>query len=194
MRHPPVLDYVVMPEHVHLLVSEPARGGLAKAIQALKLSVTVRSAQRPFWRARYHDFNDYSAKKISSARDPFDSSNRDLLPRDERQSFGPGMQVTSVTASSYPCGGRLIAHRLWGFHMGLEALAPARWDRLVREFREFGYRSGWRACFFLATSKAGRKSFDFSLFIIRSSFVEILGSWEPTDSYTRGAGNMKLKC
>jgi putative transposase len=37
-----VLGYVVMPEHVHLLVSEPQRATLSTAIQALKLGV-VRS-------------------------------------------------------------------------------------------------------------------------------------------------------
>jgi len=39
-----VLGYVVMPEHVHLLVSEPQRETLSTAIQALKLSV-VRGMQ-----------------------------------------------------------------------------------------------------------------------------------------------------
>jgi putative transposase len=43
-----VAGYVVMPEHVHLLVNEPARGPLSKAIQAIKLSVSVRSRRRPF--------------------------------------------------------------------------------------------------------------------------------------------------
>jgi hypothetical protein len=37
-----VLGYVVMPEHVHLLVSEPQRGTLSTAVQALKLGL-VRS-------------------------------------------------------------------------------------------------------------------------------------------------------
>jgi REP element-mobilizing transposase RayT len=37
-----VLGYVIMPEHVHLLVSEPQRSTLSTAIQALKLGV-VRS-------------------------------------------------------------------------------------------------------------------------------------------------------
>jgi REP element-mobilizing transposase RayT len=39
-----VLGYVVMPEHVHLLVSEPQRATLSIAIQALKLGV-VRSLE-----------------------------------------------------------------------------------------------------------------------------------------------------
>jgi len=37
-----VFGYVVMPEHVHLLVSEPERGTLAIAIKALKQSVARR--------------------------------------------------------------------------------------------------------------------------------------------------------
>ncbi len=55
--HFDVLGYVVMPEHVHLLVSEPQSKPLATALQALKLSVSKLSTQRPFWQARYHDFN-----------------------------------------------------------------------------------------------------------------------------------------
>jgi REP element-mobilizing transposase RayT len=39
-----VLGYVVMPEHVHLLVSEPQRSTLSTVIQALKLSF-VRSVE-----------------------------------------------------------------------------------------------------------------------------------------------------
>jgi len=52
-----------MPEHVHLLVSEPRKIILAKALQALKLSVAVRRRERPFWQARYYDFNVYTAAK-----------------------------------------------------------------------------------------------------------------------------------
>jgi hypothetical protein len=37
-----------MPEHVHLLVGEPQIGLLADALKALKLSVTLRSSERPF--------------------------------------------------------------------------------------------------------------------------------------------------
>jgi putative transposase len=59
-----VAGYVVMPEHVHLLVSEPMRAVLSRAIQALKLSVSMRSQQRPFWQAHYYDFNVYSHQKF----------------------------------------------------------------------------------------------------------------------------------
>jgi putative transposase len=60
-----VAGYVVMPEHVHLLVSEPKRADLSKALQALKLSVSVQSKQRPFWQARYYDFNVFTPHKRS---------------------------------------------------------------------------------------------------------------------------------
>ena len=52
-----VAAYVVMPEHAHLLVNEPQGVLLSKAVQALKLSVTMRSSERPFWQAHYYDFN-----------------------------------------------------------------------------------------------------------------------------------------
>jgi putative transposase len=58
-----VMGYVVMPEHVHLLMNEPKVGTLAGAIQALKLSVSVRRTERPFWQARYYDFNVFSTAK-----------------------------------------------------------------------------------------------------------------------------------
>jgi putative transposase len=58
-----VYGYVVMPEHVHLLVSEPAKCSLATAIQALKVSF-VRCSDPwrqdragAFWQKRYYDHN-----------------------------------------------------------------------------------------------------------------------------------------
>lgn len=41
-----VYGYVVMPEHVHLLLSEPEKGTLADALHYLKLSFTKRLALR----------------------------------------------------------------------------------------------------------------------------------------------------
>ena len=58
-----VAGYVVMPEHVHLLVNEPKRFSLDQAIKAIKLSVTLRSQERPFWQARYYDFNVWTDEK-----------------------------------------------------------------------------------------------------------------------------------
>ena len=78
-----------MPEHVHLLVSEPQRTTLSTAIQALKLGF-VRSLEscadesglaavprsrkigetrgtlivpNPFWQARFYDFNVWTERK-----------------------------------------------------------------------------------------------------------------------------------
>ena len=51
------------PEHTHLLVSEPATKPLATALQALKLSISKQSPQRPFWHDRYYDFNVFTQPK-----------------------------------------------------------------------------------------------------------------------------------
>ena len=62
-----VAGYVVMPEHVHLLVNEPARVPLSKAVQALKLSVSMRSRPRRFWQAHYYDSNVAQREKFVNA-------------------------------------------------------------------------------------------------------------------------------
>ena len=62
-----VYGYVVMPEHVHLLVSEPERGTLAQAMQSLKQGVARRLALRAansFWLERYYDFNVWNHHKF----------------------------------------------------------------------------------------------------------------------------------
>ena len=38
---------------------------LARALQALKLSISVQRRERPFWLRRYYDFNVHSAEKIT---------------------------------------------------------------------------------------------------------------------------------
>jgi len=53
-----------MPEHVHLLLNEPRRGQLSMTIQALKLSVSVRGRESPFWQAHYFDFNVSTHEKF----------------------------------------------------------------------------------------------------------------------------------
>ena len=60
-----LLGYVVMPEHVHLLLSEPERENLALVLQMLKQMVSRRvHASGPFWQERYYDFNVWSEKKL----------------------------------------------------------------------------------------------------------------------------------
>jgi putative transposase len=75
-----LVGYVVMPEHVHLLISEPHRGTPSMAIQVLKQRVSRRkrrAASRQlkltfesgedslprFWQRRFYDFNVWSLKK-----------------------------------------------------------------------------------------------------------------------------------
>ncbi len=77
-----LIGYVVMPEHVHLLLSEPERENLGLVLQMLKQMVSRKlrpaSARRggpsyreakagnvtqPFWQARYYDFNVWSEPK-----------------------------------------------------------------------------------------------------------------------------------
>ncbi len=71
-----VFGYVVMPEHVHLLVSEPEHSSLAVAIQMLKQIVAQKlrptlspragekgGAPPHFWQARYYDFNVWTKRK-----------------------------------------------------------------------------------------------------------------------------------
>jgi putative transposase len=61
-----VIGYVLMPEHVHLLVTEPERATLAIALQVLKQK-TSRKLKAPgaarFWQVRYYDFNVWSEAK-----------------------------------------------------------------------------------------------------------------------------------
>ena len=52
-----VYGYVVMPEHVHLLLGEPEKGTLAEAIHYLKLSFSKRVKSGSFWQKRYYDRN-----------------------------------------------------------------------------------------------------------------------------------------
>ncbi|MEG9432707.1 REP-associated tyrosine transposase [Terriglobus sp. ADX1] len=59
-----VKAYVVMPEHVHLVISETDHKKLSTAIQALKLSVVRRRSEKPFWLSRYYDFNIFQENKL----------------------------------------------------------------------------------------------------------------------------------
>jgi putative transposase len=76
-----ILGYVVMPEHFHMLVSEPKTGTPSAVMQVLKQRVARKclprrrstdqmklfALDRPpaFWQKRSYDFNVYSKKKIA---------------------------------------------------------------------------------------------------------------------------------
>ena len=54
-----VYAYVLMPEHVHLLVNEPPRILLAQMLKAVKqiTSRKLRGSRERFWQERYYDSN-----------------------------------------------------------------------------------------------------------------------------------------
>jgi putative transposase len=78
-----VVGYVVMPEHFHLLISEPEQGDPSLVMQVLKQRVArqARQRRRPrpaqpglfgsgaedpparFWQRRFYDFNVWSKRK-----------------------------------------------------------------------------------------------------------------------------------
>jgi putative transposase len=85
-----LVGYVVMPEHVHLLISEPVKGTPSVVLKVLKQRVSrdlrKRKRRAPagqlsltfpksdgslphFWQPRFYDFNVWSAKKIGEKLD-----------------------------------------------------------------------------------------------------------------------------
>ncbi len=61
-----VAGYVLMPEHVHLLVGEPLASSLSVALQVLKQNISRKLMQQGdvrFWQRRYYDFNVHSEFK-----------------------------------------------------------------------------------------------------------------------------------
>jgi len=68
-----LIGYVVMPEHVHLLISEPKIGTPSTVMQILKqrvsrqvrktLSARQRDVTDSFWQSRFYDFNVWTQKK-----------------------------------------------------------------------------------------------------------------------------------
>ena len=60
-HHARVYAYVLMPEHVHLLVNEPPRILLAQFLKAVKQMTArkLRGAREKFWQDRYYDSNVY---------------------------------------------------------------------------------------------------------------------------------------
>jgi putative transposase len=61
-----IAGYVLMPEHVHLLVGEPRQSSLSVALQVLKQQTSRKlkvSREVRFWQRRYYDFNVYNEEK-----------------------------------------------------------------------------------------------------------------------------------
>ena len=98
-----LIGYVVMPEHVHLLLSEPRKGTPSKVLQVLKQKVSralrgrgkkpmpgqlslpfCRTAAdaEAFWQRRFYDFNVWSEKKVKEKLEYMHANpvNRKLVP------------------------------------------------------------------------------------------------------------------
>lgn len=76
-----IVGYVVMPEHIHLLISEPEKGDPSKVMQAVKQGFARRvlknkrrrrnsgqgelfdAEPQHVWQARFYDFNVWSREK-----------------------------------------------------------------------------------------------------------------------------------
>jgi REP-associated tyrosine transposase len=61
-----LFGYVLMPEHVHLLLSEPKAERLDNTLRVLKgqTSRQLRGSRDHFWQARYYDFNVLTQKRF----------------------------------------------------------------------------------------------------------------------------------
>jgi putative transposase len=61
-----LFGYVLMPEHVHLLLSEPRRQTLGNTMRVLKgeASKLLKGDHQHFWQTRYHDFNVLTHHKL----------------------------------------------------------------------------------------------------------------------------------
>ncbi len=62
-----IFGYVLMPEHVHLLLAEPKQVKLENFFRALKTQTSKQlKGDRPqFWQFRYHDFNVFTHHKFT---------------------------------------------------------------------------------------------------------------------------------
>ena len=79
-----IVGYVVMPEHIHLLISEPEKGNPSRVMQAVKQGFARRVLRKrrastqaelfgreaePVWQRRFYDFNVWSeCKRIEKLR------------------------------------------------------------------------------------------------------------------------------
>lgn len=105
-----LLGFVVMPEHVHLLISEPRReqplersaGSQTQVSRVLQKDLPLQelekfaAQQQHFWQRRFYDFNGWSENKV---REKFDYMHANpvkrslvLHPKDGHEAVGPTTQ------------------------------------------------------------------------------------------------------
>jgi len=58
--------YVLMPEHLHLLLSEPKTHSLSSTLRVIKgeSSKLLKGPRDHFWQPRYYDFNVFTTRKF----------------------------------------------------------------------------------------------------------------------------------
>ena len=120
-----VYGFVVMPEHVHLLISEPERGTVANAIQSLKIAsakrgkraLPTRNTQLRFWQKRYYDRNESEHKEfIEKLR---------YIHRNPGSPTSAGFALAGVEAREAKAGGETGG-------LEMEQLSPPRQRRELR--------------------------------------------------------------
>ena len=123
-----IVGYVVMPEHVHLLISEPERSKLSVAIQMLKQITSQKLHAQPFprfWQVRYYDFPVWSeAKRIEKLRYMHRNPvKRGLVPRPEDWKWSSFVHHAMGTEGIVEIESRWTARRRERMGVGLVARA-----------------------------------------------------------------------
>lgn len=121
-----LVGYVVMPEHVHLLIGEPKKGNPSKTVQALKQSVSRRLRNKSsrksapnqlrlrfamaetsahVWQHRFYDFNVWSQAKKTEKLQYMHCNPREPWP-------GARSEGLAVEQSPVSCGTqrRIVEH------------------------------------------------------------------------------------
>jgi putative transposase len=111
-----VTGFVVMPEHVHLLISEPERSNLAVVLQMLKQVVSqklIDHATIPFWQRRYYDFNIYRVQKLMEKLDYVHRNpvRRGLVTRPEDWAWSSARHYATGEESAVEIDSRWTARR-----------------------------------------------------------------------------------
>ena len=100
-----------MPEHVHLLLSEPERGNLAVVLQMLKQIVSQKlneHATTSFWQPRYYDFNVWRESKLTEKLDYMHQNpvQRGLVTRPEDWKWSSALHYST----GKECGVEIESH------------------------------------------------------------------------------------
>jgi putative transposase len=131
-----IYGFVFMPEHVHLLLSEPQRGNLAEALHHLKLSTSkslrsgaMRPEVRSFWQARYYDLNIRNHRQF-----------QEKLRYIHRNPVKRGL-------CAFPGDWKWSSFRHYALREKLAVQIESEWTARDREDLRLGRAVGWRTFF-----------------------------------------------